>query len=56
VKRAIGVVVVILVLFWIISDPEGAAETVSAILAALAAIAESIIVFLESLFTGGTDW
>jgi hypothetical protein len=58
VKRAIGVVVVTLALFWVITDPESAAAAVNAIFAALAAVAESIIVFLQSLFTDGDlgDW
>ena len=51
VRRFIGVVVVLLVLFWIISAPRSAAATVDAILATLASIAHSIIVFVQSLFT-----
>ena len=51
VKRALGIVVVILVLFWIISAPRSAAATVEAILAALASVAHSITVFVQSLFT-----
>jgi hypothetical protein len=50
VKRLIGILVAILVLFWIISAPRSAAATVDVILAALAAFAHSIVVFVQSLF------
>ncbi|NMO92336.1 hypothetical protein [Actinomycetospora sp. TBRC 11914] len=51
VNRVIGVIIVILVLFWIISAPRSAAATVDAIFAGLASIAHSIIVFVENLFS-----
>lgn len=47
--RFIGILVVILVLFWIISAPASAAATVSGILALLASFANSIIAFVHNL-------
>jgi hypothetical protein len=50
VRRVIGVLVVILVLFWVISAPLSAAATVTAILDGLASFANSIIIFVRNLF------
>ncbi len=48
-QRVIGVLVGVLVLFWILREPTGAAGTVTAVLAGLAAAADSIITFLGAL-------
>lgn len=48
-QRVIGVIVGILVLFWIISAPTSAAGTVNSILADLGAAGTSIITFLRAL-------
>jgi hypothetical protein len=47
--RFLGIVGVILVLFWIISAPASAAAAVSGILALLASFASSIIAFVQNL-------
>jgi hypothetical protein len=49
-QRVVGLVVLALVLFWIIDAPTSAAATVSSILAILASFADSIVVFLQTLF------
>lgn len=49
-QRFLGVVAGLLILFWIISAPRSAAATVDAILVALGAAANSIIVFFQTLF------
>jgi uncharacterized membrane protein len=49
VQRAIGVIVVILVLFWVISAPASAAATVNSILDWLASAARSIILFVREV-------
>jgi hypothetical protein len=50
VKKVVGAIVVIFVLFWIISAPRAAANFVLEILAGLEYIAQSIITFLRNLF------
>jgi uncharacterized membrane protein len=49
-QRVVGLIVLALVLFWIIDSPTTAAATVSSILAILASFADSIVVFLQTLF------
>jgi hypothetical protein len=49
VQRVIGILVGVLVLFWIISAPMSAAGTVNNILAGLAAAADSVILFVRGL-------
>lgn len=49
-QRVVGLLVLALVLFWIISSPTTAAATVNSILAILASIAQSLITFFRSLF------
>jgi hypothetical protein len=49
-QRVVGLIVLALVLFWIIDSPTTAAATVSSILAILASFANSIVVFLQTLF------
>jgi hypothetical protein len=49
-QRVVGLIVLALVLFWIIDSPTSAAATVSSILAILASIANSFVVFLQTLF------
>ena len=48
-RRAIGVIVLILVLFWVISAPTSAAAVVNSILDWLAAAARSIILFVREV-------
>jgi hypothetical protein len=49
-QRVVGLLVAALVLFWIIDSPTTAAATVTNILAILASIAESFVVFVRELF------
>lgn len=49
VQRVIGILVGVLVLFWILRDPTSAASTVSSVLAGLASAADSVIEFLRDL-------
>lgn len=49
-QRAITVVVVLLVLFWIIDAPTSAAGTVHTIVYALGDAARQVTVFLRTLF------
>jgi hypothetical protein len=48
--RVVGILVAILVVFWIISSPLTAAGTVNTILADLAAAGNSLITFVRNLF------
>ena len=48
-QRVIGIIVLILVLFWIISAPTSAAGTVNAVLADLRGAGRSVITFLDAL-------
>lgn len=48
-QRVVGLLVLALVLFWIISSPESAAATVTAILAILIGFAEQIVEFFRAL-------
>lgn len=48
-QRVIGILVGVLILFWIISAPTSAAGTVNDVLAALASVGDSIITFLRAL-------
>lgn len=50
VKKLVGAIVVIFVLFFVITQPRAAANFVLEILYFLESIAESIITFLRSLF------
>jgi hypothetical protein len=49
-QRVIGILVGVLILFWIISAPTSAAGTVNNILDGLAAAADSVILFVRNLF------
>ena len=49
VGRVVGVLVAILVVFWIISSPVTAAGTVNTILADLASAGTSVITFLKNI-------
>jgi hypothetical protein len=49
-QRVVGLLVLVLVLFWIINSPASAAATVSNILAILASFATSLILFVQALF------
>ncbi|HEY2193497.1 MAG TPA: hypothetical protein VGH76_14565 [Actinomycetospora sp.] len=49
VGRVVGVLVGILVIFWIISSPATAAHTVNTILAGLASAGASVILFLRGV-------
>jgi hypothetical protein len=49
-QRVIGILVGVVVLFWIISAPSSAAGTVHAILGLLASAAESVVTFVQALF------
>ena len=48
-QRVIGILVLVLVLFWIISAPTSAAGTVNTLLANLRDAGESVITFLNAL-------
>lgn len=48
-QRVVGLLVLALVLFWIISSPETAAATVTAILAILVGFAAAIVDFFQAL-------
>ena len=48
-QRAIGVIVGLLVLFWIVTAPVSAAGTVTAVLGGLASAGNSLVVFLQNL-------
>lgn len=49
VQRVIGILVLVLVVFWIISEPQGAAGTVNAVLADLGDAGSSVVQFLQAL-------
>jgi hypothetical protein len=49
-QRAVGLLVLALVLFWIIDSPATAAATVSSILVILADWAAALVQFLRALF------
>ena len=49
-QRVVGLIALALVLFWIIDSPATAAATVTNILAILVSFAESLILFVQSLF------
>lgn len=49
VQKVVGILVAILVVFWIIDSPTTAAGTVNAILGDLASAGQSIILFLRNL-------
>lgn len=49
-QRAVGLIALALVLFWIIDAPGSAAATVTSILAILAGFAESLVEFVRALF------
>jgi hypothetical protein len=49
-QRVVGLLALALVLFWVIDAPQSAAATVSSILAILASFAESLILFVQTLF------
>lgn len=49
-QRVVGLLVLALVLFWIISSPTSAAAAVSNILAILATFATSLVSFVTALF------
>jgi hypothetical protein len=51
VKKLVGAIVVIFVLFFVISQPQGAANLVTTILSLLESAASSVVTFLRSLFT-----
>lgn len=48
-QRVIGILVGVLILFWIISAPSSAASTVTSVLGGLASVGDSIIIFLRGL-------
>lgn len=48
-QRVVGLIVLVLVLFWIIDSPATAAATVTSILTILASFAESIVNFFQAL-------
>ena len=48
-QRVIGIIVGVLVLFWILREPTSAAGTVNAVLGALASAGDSIIDFVRAL-------
>ena len=48
-QRVIGIIVGVLILFWIISSPSSAASTVNNVLGDLASVGDSIITFLREL-------
>lgn len=48
-QRVIGILVLVLVLFWIISAPTSAAGTVNALLLNLRGAGNSVITFLDAL-------
>ena len=50
VGKVVGVLVGILVIFWIISSPATAAATVNAILADLATAGQAVILFFRNVF------
>jgi hypothetical protein len=52
VQKAVGVLVAILVVFWIISSPGTAAGTVNGILDSLASAGSSLITFLRGIAPG----
>ena len=49
-QRVVGLIALALVLFWIIDSPATAAATVTNILAILVSFAESLVLFVQSLF------
>ena len=48
-QRVIGILVLVLVLFWIISAPTSAAGTVNTLLANLRGAGQSVVTFLDAL-------
>lgn len=48
-QRVIGILVLVLVLFWIISAPTSAAGTVNTLLADLRGAGQSVVTFLDAL-------
>ena len=48
-QRVVGILVGVLVLFWILREPTGAAGTVTSIMSGLASAGDSIIMFLRAL-------
>ena len=51
VQKVVGVLVAVLVVFWIISSPTTAAGTVNNVLSDLASAGDSVIVFLRNVAT-----
>jgi hypothetical protein len=51
VQKLVGVLVAVLVVFWIISSPTTAAGTVNNVLSDLASAGDSVIVFLRGVTT-----
>ena len=49
VQRAIGVIVLVLIVFWIIDEPTSAAGTVNTLLANLREAGQSVVTFLRAL-------
>lgn len=48
-QRVIGILVLVLVVFWIIDEPTGAAGTVNALLLNLREAGQSVVTFLQAL-------